>query len=193
MTVAVRDAVEADLEGIARVHVQGWRETYKGFLAPAALAGMSVEERMRMWQGAFTHANPRAKFLVAEADGGEIVGFARAAPVLAKEPDLLGAEAEIFAIYLLDKVKRQGVGRRLMSGVFDHLRSQGFRSVGLWVLKENLPARRFYEALGGTPGPEQAFDLRGQMVTEVAYRFDTGFSATLSSRGCAAEPGIHNR
>ena len=125
-----------------------------------------------MWQGAFQHPHPQAKFLVGETDDGEIVGFVRAAPVKAKEPDPLGTEAEIFAIYLLAKVKRQGIGRRLMSGVFDHLRSQGFRSVGLWVLKENQPARRFYEALGGVPGPEQSFDLRGQMVTEVAYRFD---------------------
>ncbi len=172
MTIHIRDGSEADIEGIAKVHVQGWQESYKDFLSPEALAGMSVGERMQMWRGAFAHPNPRARFLVAEADGGEIVGFVRAAPVRPKEPDLLGTEAEIFAIYLLDKAKRQGVGWRLMGGVFDHLRAQGFGSVGLWVLKENLPARRFYEALGGAPGPEQSFDLRGQMVTEIAYRFD---------------------
>ncbi len=33
-------------------------------------------------------------------------------------------------------------------------------------------ARRFYEALGGRLGPEQSFDLGGQTVTEVAYRFE---------------------
>jgi hypothetical protein len=59
-----------------------------------------------------------------------------------------------------------------MAGVFGHLAAQGFRSAGLWVLKDNLPARRFYEALGGRLGPEQFFDLGGQTVTEVAYRFE---------------------
>jgi hypothetical protein len=78
MTVIVRDAVAADVEGIARVHVQAWRETYKDLLAPEALAGPSVEERVRMWQGAFRHPDPRAKLLVAE-ENGEIVGFARGA------------------------------------------------------------------------------------------------------------------
>ena len=34
-----------------------------------------------------------------------------------------------------------------------------------------VAAARFYEALGGTAGPEQSFDLRGQTVAEVAYRF----------------------
>ena len=172
MSIHIRDAVEADVEGIARVHVQAWRESYKDFLSPEALGGMSVDERMQMWQGAFAHPNPKAKLLVAEAEDGEIVGFARGAPVRPEEPDLLAAETEIFAIYLLDKAKRQGIGRRLMAGVFGHLAAQGFRSAGLWVLKDNLPARRFYEALGGRLGPEQSFDLGGQTVTEVAYRFE---------------------
>jgi ribosomal protein S18 acetylase RimI-like enzyme len=172
VTILIRDAVERDVEGIATVHVQGWRESYKAFLSPEALAGLSVEERVRMWQGAFTRPNPRAKLLVAVTDAGEIVGFARGGPIRRENADRLGAEAEILAIYLLDKVKRQGIGRRLLCGVLDHLSHHGFQSVGLWVLKDNLSARRFYEALGGTPGAEQSFDLRGQTVTEVAYRFE---------------------
>ncbi|MGO4525523.1 N-acetyltransferase family protein [Microvirga sp. 2MCAF35] len=172
MTIRIRDAVEGDVEGIARVHVQGWRESYKDFLRPEALSGLSVEERMRMWQGAFAQPDPQAKLLVAETASGEIVGFARGGPVRGENGGLLGTEAEIFAIYLLDRVKRRGIGRTLMQGVLDHLDQHGFRSVGLWVLKDNLPARRFYEALGGQPGPEQSFDLRGQMVVEVAYRFE---------------------
>ena len=108
-----------------------------------------------MWQGAFARPDPRAKTLVAETGDGEIVGFARGGPIRSETAELLGTEAEIFAIYLLDRVKRQGIGRRLMTGVFDHLGGQGFRSAGLWVLKDNLSARRFYETLGGTPGPEQ--------------------------------------
>ncbi|MDG2571184.1 GNAT family N-acetyltransferase [Vibrio parahaemolyticus] len=170
MTIRIRDAVEGDIEGIARVHVQGWRESYKDFLRPEALAGLSVEERMRMWQGAFAEPDPRARLLVAQADTGEIVGFARGGPIR-EGAEQLGAEAEIFAIYLLDKVKRQGIGQRLMRGVFAHLSQHGFRSVGLWELKDSLSARRFYGALGGQPGAEQSFDLRGQMVAEVAYRF----------------------
>jgi ribosomal protein S18 acetylase RimI-like enzyme len=172
VTIGIRDAVEDDVEGIAKVHVQGWRESYRDILTPEALAGLSVEERIQLWRRALAESEPRAKLLVAETDDGEIVGFVRGGPIRGKGADQLGTEAEIFAIYLLDKVKRHGIGRRLMAGVFDHLAVQGFRSVGLWVLRENLPARRFYEALGGRPGPEQSFDLRGQRVTEVAYRFE---------------------
>jgi len=171
VTIAIRDAIASDVDGIAKVHVQGWRESYKDFMTPEALAGLSVEERKAMWQGALAQADLQAKLLVAVADDGEIVGFACGGPVRNEGADLLGTEAELFAIYLLDKAKRHGVGRRLMVGVLDHLAAQGFGSVGLWVLKENLPARRFYEALGGQVGPEQVFDIRGQQLTEIAYRF----------------------
>jgi hypothetical protein len=104
VTILVR---EADVEGITRVHVQAWRESYKDFLSPEALAGLSVEERMRMWQGAFAKPDQRARTLVAETGAGEIVGFASGGPIRSEMAELLGTEAEIFAIYLLDRVKRQ--------------------------------------------------------------------------------------
>jgi ribosomal protein S18 acetylase RimI-like enzyme len=170
--ITIRDAVQSDVEGVARVHVQGWRESYRAFLSPPALEGMSVEERAAMWRGAFARPDSEARFLVAQADDGEIVGFARGGPVRGKESGLLGTQTEIYAIYLLAKAKRQGLGRRLTKGVFDHLALRGFGSAGLWVLKENLAARRFYESLGGRAGPEQSFDLRGDRVTEIAYRFE---------------------
>lgn len=171
MTIRVRDATPDDVEGVARVHVQSWRETYAGLLSADALAGLSVEERAAMWRQAVTRVNPRARFLVAQTATGEIVGFARGGPARAGE-DLLGTEAEIYAIYLVDSVKRQGLGRRLMRGVFDHLGGSGFASAGLWVLTGNIPARRFYEAIGGVPGPEQPLELRGERVSEIAYRFE---------------------
>ena len=125
-----------------------------------------------MWQRALAQPDPRAKLLLAETDDGDIVGFVRGGPIRGEGADPLGTEAEIFAIYLLDRVKRQGIGRKLMAGVFEHLAAQGFRTVGLWVLTDNLSARRFYEALGGQAGSVQSFDLRGQRVTEIAYRFE---------------------
>jgi ribosomal protein S18 acetylase RimI-like enzyme len=170
--VIVRDGNENDVDGIARVHVQGWRESYRDFMTPEALAGLSVDERESMWRGVLAKPDPQAKLVVTVDPDGEIVGFVRGGPIRNKGADALATDAEIFAIYLLDRAKRQGLGRRMMAEVFDHLATQGFRSVGLWVLKENMPARRFYEKLGGQAGPEQSFDVRGQMLTEVAYRFE---------------------
>ncbi len=103
---------------------------------------------------------------------GRIVGFCRGGPARSGGAVPLGTEAEIYAIYLLDAVKRQGVGGRLLRGVLDHLAAQGFASAGLWVLTENTPARHFYESLGGIPGAQQSIEIRGEALTETAYRFE---------------------
>jgi ribosomal protein S18 acetylase RimI-like enzyme len=167
--ITIRDAVEADVEDGARVHVQAWRESYAAFLSRDALAGLSVEERCAQWRQALSRRCAASRFLVA-VEGSTLVGFARGGPL--RDPTLASlAEAEIYAIYLLDAAKRRGAGRRLMAGVFDHLAGQGFGSAALWALKENVAARAFYETLGGRAGPEQAIDLRGDRVVEVAYRF----------------------
>lgn len=171
MTLRIRDAAEADLEAVARVHVQAWRESYGAFLSAEALRGLSVEERVALWRKALAEADHRSAFLVAEADG-EIVGLARGGPVRAEGAERLRTDAELYAVYLLDRVKRRGIGRRLMLGIFHHLAAQGFRSCGLWVLTPNTAARRFYESLGGVAGIEQTFELRGDTVSETAYRFE---------------------
>ena len=168
MTVRVRAATPDDVDGIARVHVEAWRETYRDLVPADLLAGLSVADRAATWRRAFERPDPRSVLLVAE-EGGAVAGFARAGPT---RDALLATDAEIYAIYLLDRVKRRGVGRRLMAAVLAHLAGAGLASAGLWVLRDNAPARRFYEALGAAPGPEKAVSLLGRHpAVELAYRF----------------------
>ncbi|AWM87991.1 GNAT family N-acetyltransferase [Microvirga sp. 17 mud 1-3] len=172
MSFHVAPATVADAEAIARVHVQGWRESYAGLLNPASLAGLSVEERTRMWRQNLAETDPGRLALVGRNREGEIVGFAAGGPVRSEGAEPLGTDAEIYAIYLLDQAKRRGLGRTLMAGLFGHFVGHGFASAGLWVLKDNEAARRFYETLGGLAGPEQELELCGQRVTEIVYRFE---------------------
>jgi ribosomal protein S18 acetylase RimI-like enzyme len=167
--VVIRDGRPEEVEAIARVNVQAWRETYSGLVSDELLAGI-FEERKSVRQRFFEKRDPTARLLVVEA-ADQIVGFAEGGACCQKE---LGTEAEIYAIYLLDEAKRQGIGRQLMVSLFEHLRAKRFASAGLFVLVSNMPARRFYEALGGTPGPERTVDLKGISISEVAYRFDLG-------------------
>jgi ribosomal protein S18 acetylase RimI-like enzyme len=166
--VTIRDAAEADVQAIARVHVAAWRESYAGLIRPDILAGLSVEDRGRMWRSALAEPRPGFRLLVAET-GGAVVGLGAAGPA---RPGLLGTEAEIFALYLLDRIKRRGVGRRMMAGLLGHLREAGFGFVGLWAFADNAPACRFYEALGAARGEAQGMEFGGQRLVEIAYRFE---------------------
>ncbi len=161
----VRRAARADADGIARVHVAAWRETYAGLLPQEMIDGQTLEERAALWRSLVEPGGPTV--LVVESEG-EIVGFGSAGP--AREP-ALGTSGEVTAIYLLDPAKRRGAGRLLMRRLFDALAADGHETAGLWVLASNVPAIAFYEAMGGTRG-DAVKDAATPALLHVSYRFD---------------------
>ncbi|PWB82945.1 MAG: GNAT family N-acetyltransferase [Methylocystaceae bacterium] len=161
----IRPATLADAGVIATLNIACWRETYAG-LAPAdALAELSVEERVEHWRGILGGASPQSVFL-AVAEDGSAVGFSHCRSQRTGLAGRFGYGCEISAIYLLERAQRRGVGRRLMSLMAEGMRAREIRWASLWVLRDNLPARRFYEILGGRRiGAERLW--RG--VPEIVY------------------------
>jgi ribosomal protein S18 acetylase RimI-like enzyme len=138
-----------DVEAIAGVHVQSWRETYTGLVPDAFFGEAAYARRVRFWSDVLTTAPPRVR--VAEVDG-EIVGFAFAGE--AHGPDVTkGFEParplHLYSIYLLADHHGSGLGKRLLDGVI------GDEPAQLWVARDNLRARAFYERHGfATDGVE---------------------------------------
>jgi ribosomal protein S18 acetylase RimI-like enzyme len=160
----VRPADIADGDQIARAHIQAWEESYRGLLPDAAFALHSLDTRIAQWRA--TLGNPAVLVHVAERDG-VVCGFGSAG-----KTRQLPAAGEIYTLYLLDVVKRQGIGRMLFTHLRDALAASGFASLGVWVLGNNEPARRFYEAMGGRAG-ETRTDRRGELVFEdIAYLWE---------------------
>lgn len=78
--------------------------------------------------------------------------------------------AEIWAIYAHPDVWGMGVGRALMQEAFKSLRSVGYRSVFLWVLRDNTRTRLFYEASGmALTGGEKTWKSASQELPLVRY------------------------
>ena len=96
---------------------------------------------------------------------GDIVGFCDAG-ASRREPSYGG---EVYAIYLVGRAKRYGIGREMFDRVRDWLVSCGKRSLIVWVLEDNHHARRFYAALGGRPTARLATSVGGFPVVELAY------------------------
>lgn len=160
MDVEVRRAVPEDAAAIAAIHVRSSEVAYRGLLPDEVLARHSVEQRERFWRETLTGGDAPAVF-VAERDGA-VVGFcAVAAP--SRDEDAGDNVAELVAIYVNPDVWRAGVGGALMDVALDELRRGGWRSVTLWVLAENGPARTFYSRFGFEPdGAETVHERSGQ-------------------------------
>lgn len=166
----IRPAAAADAMALGRLHVAAWRETYRGLLPDAMLAGLSAEARGAAWEEVLRDpaAYQDARIHLAEEDG-DMIGFAACGAQSDAGLAAAGFDGEIGAIYLLRTAQRRGIGRLLMQTAAADLKGRGFRAASLWVLRDNMPARRFYERLGGElVGEKRDMRPEGELV-EVAY------------------------
>jgi GNAT superfamily N-acetyltransferase len=158
--LVVRQARPDDAGAIARVHVQSWREAYAGIVPQDHLDRLSLPAHERQWRASL-------------ADGGwafvaeweqRLVGFASGGLSRSRR-DISG---ELYVLYLLRAVHRQGIGRALFDACHYELARRGHRGMIVWVLADN-PARGFYERLGGALAGESMVSVGGERLREVAY------------------------
>ena len=162
----VTPAGPGDALALAQVHVRAWRETYPGMLPQAYLDRMSAEAHAARWAWRLLHGEEIT--LAAEGRDG-LVGYASGdAPRLGGR---VSADGEITTLYVLRGAQGIGVGRALMTGMARTLAAKGATSLVIWVLRDNLRARGFYEAMGGVLAGERLERVGGWSVPSVEYRW----------------------
>ncbi len=129
---------------MAEVHVQSWRETYKGIVPDDLLAKLSVEKRKEAWTTIVCNKQ-RTTFTIVAVDEGKIVGFANGGEPQDKE---LSYDSELAAIYLLRSHQKRGIGRELFNRFVAKLAQLGPTNMYLWVLTESSTTG-FYKHLAG--------------------------------------------
>ena len=80
--------------------------------------------------------------------------------------------SELYAIYVAPESWRRGVGQQLWNEAEGQLRRAGYSEATVWVLKENAPAIRFYQANGFVvdAGTEKTVELEGAALIEIRLR-----------------------
>jgi GNAT superfamily N-acetyltransferase len=167
LEVAIVPAGPSDADGLAGVHVQSWRETYLDILPSGYLERMSPPLHARRWRSRLMQLNEVT--LVAESADG-LVGFCSGDWVRWRGPDT--TEAEVHTLYVLKSMQGLGLGRRLMTGAARALAARGATALSVAVLRDNLPARLFYEHLGGVLEGEHVEMVGGTSVAAVDYRWE---------------------
>ena len=163
----VRRAQVDDAAAIARVHVDSWRTTYHDLLPAEFLASLTVAGYHERWQRVIGEGSSRV-YVVEET--GDVVGFASCGRERAGET---GFNGELYAIYVLDSAQRRGHGRELVRAAVGGLREMGLKDMIIWVLRDNTPARRFYERLGGVYVRQQPITIGPATLEEISYGWRT--------------------
>ncbi|MET8576918.1 GNAT family N-acetyltransferase [Streptomyces sp. NPDC005012] len=155
----IREMTVADCPGVAEVRTAGWRHAYRGLMPQAYLDRMDPVAAAERHRELLEGAGPGVVNLVAEREG-RVVGWACLGPHRGDE-----AGWELYTLYVDPVHHRAGLGGALLLGC---LPAEG--DTYLWVVRDNTPARLFYERHGFAPdGAEEPFTVDGVDVPEVRY------------------------
>lgn len=143
-TVDVRPARDDEVDELAGIHVRAWQHAYRGLLPQSLLDGLSVSARASSWRRVL--ADGGRVFVAVEDD--EVRGFVSHGP--SRDGDAGPTTGELYAVYVDPDHQSRGIGRRLTAACRGDLAGT-FREATLWMLRDNAPARRFYESHGWSP------------------------------------------
>ncbi|CAL9391127.1 N-acetyltransferase family protein [Streptomyces sp. enrichment culture] len=167
----IRPMTAADCEGVAAIRVRGWQHAYRGLVPQSYLDGLDVAADAERHRARLSAGDGSVLNLVAEAEDGELAGWAACGPY--RDGEVRTPDAELYALYLPPEHIGRGVGRALLTEACRRCAGAGRRRMYLWVLKHNTRARRFYERAGFAPdGAEEPFEVAGAAVPEVRYARD---------------------
>ncbi|MGE6256943.1 N-acetyltransferase family protein [Heyndrickxia sporothermodurans] len=162
----IRKAEITDAKGIAKVHVDCWRTTYKNIIPDAFLEKLSYDQRMKNWETIISNEGNYA--IVAENDEGEIIGFADGGK---RETNQIENSGDLTSIYILESYQGKGIGRKLVEPLFDHFERLGYTRIFVEVLEKN-ESRYFYEALGAKYLKSESITIGGAKLNLLTYEWN---------------------
>ena len=170
----IRNATRKDAQYIAKIHVDAWRSGYKEIMPDEYLKSLSVNEKTEQWNKALSTKGLGGVNLVIVLNGS-ISGFCVYGP--ARDSDLSKENAgELVALNISPDFWGKGLGTALTKHVIKSAHHHQWRSLYLWVLKENIRARRLYEYMGFSVEGHEKFDtkLTGHELHEIRYVRELG-------------------
>lgn len=162
--VRVRRARMMDAQSLSDVHGRSWLSAYRGIIPHAQLKSLIDRRTAAWWRGAI---RSRDTVMVLEV-AGEVVGYATCGPSRTNRR----FEGEIYELYVDPNYQGLGFGEYLFEGCRAVLDERCHRGLIVWVLSDNHPARRFYEARGGRAIAEMDERLGTVSLSKRAYTWD---------------------
>lgn len=139
-----RVATVKDVKAIANLHIENWRETYRGSMTDHYLDHEIWDERQQDWRQRLS-VPAEDQFVLIALDGSKLCGFVCA---YGNHHAKFGTLVE--NLHSHKNVRGQGVGKWLLAKAAEWS-LQHYPSAGLYldVLESNTAAQGFYRALGG--------------------------------------------
>ena len=155
METMIRKVQQGDANALAYIQTESWKAAFAGILDAEMLAKCTDIDRATAMYQRLLDENKGNGYLLTVNEKPHCIAYWDAA----RDPEFAG-KAELICNHGLPDNWHKGFGSQMMDFVLDDIKKAGYSEVVLWVFRDNLRARAFYEAKGfilkGTARP--AFD-----------------------------------
>ena len=149
-----------EIDDVSRIYALSWKAAYQGIVPQDYLDALK-EDR---W-APYLAKSPFCSLVL--MDNGEYIGtsaFGKA------RDEAMPGWGEIVSIYLRPEYFGLGYGEKLLDAVVNALSDKGYADIYLWVLAENMRARRFYERNQfHHNGDTKTIEIGGAKLPEMRY------------------------
>ena len=154
-----------DQEGMARIKVDCWQDTYKNIIDQSYLDSLNYEIQTNKYIDSFDEY--KNMVLVAEdVNNHKIIGYA----CFSTDANEY-ADAELISLYIDKNYSRRGVGTSLLRETIKELKKYNKKTMMLWCIKENKNAIKFYEKMGGIKAFDKMAKIGNKVYQEYGYLF----------------------
>lgn len=161
MNPHLRPATGDDHEGIVKVFLQCWRQSYAGVLPQITIDAMTEHRAASLWTDLLLEG--KGVVHVAE-DEHTVMGVTRF--------EILDRIGIVHSLYVSPHAQGRGLGTLLLKGAQTIMGAGGAHSLRLWVFADNAPSIRFYGRLGWLP--DGHFRIQDEFgVPELRLTFQT--------------------
>lgn len=146
MEVVIRKVQQGDANALANIQTESWKAAFAGILDAEILAKCTnIDRATAMYQGLLDENKGNGYLLTVDGEPHCIAYWDAA-----RDSEFVG-KAELICIHSLPDNWRKGFGSQMMDLVLMDIKKSGYSEVVLWVFRDNLRARAFYEAKGFAP------------------------------------------
>ena len=138
--IVIRKATPLDIDSVARLHVNSWKDTYSGIVSDEHINNMinNIDKRIGRMKNEFN-----LRTMVVATINDKIVGFAEYIDSNKYSSDY-DVDCELCGLYIDKDYKGKGIGTKLFNYVADSFASMGKEKMIVWCLERNTPAIKFY-------------------------------------------------
>lgn len=144
MTTFIRYANTEDADALGFIYSKSYQTAFEGIIPDNILKDAFSNEKRRDGLSKELSQGLWVNIIMFEEDnpiGMMTYGKSR-------DVDIADTHIELLRIYLLPSCWGQKLGEKLINWTLNELSEKGYKKISLWVIEENVRARKLYERMG---------------------------------------------